>query len=489
MQHKWRFIWILLLCLIMCLPTMVTAEAITWEPTSNDVTSGTFGDDNLFTWKVSGNTLYITGDGYMSHDHWEDIKTPPWYAFRDTVEKVVFSENIKDVYSYCLKDFTNLKTVVWPEDIVIIWEHAFENCTSLVSLDIPDSVKEIYDYAFSGCTSLTTVDLPEKLRDLYSSAFEGCSQLSSIFLLPENLQMLGNSVFKGTALREIVVPKSVNMMGSSVFEDCSKLERAIIQSAFHIIERDMFRGCSSLKTVYFSTSIAEILDQAFAECDSLESLYFLGDMPAFAQQTDHNSSGFHATIYHSASNEAWSSDKIEALQSWLRGSELDFVSTTVRYCMDKHNEIIYAAVAPTCTLTGLTEGKYCPVCKSTLVVQETVPALGHSFGDWHVVTAATVESEGLAERICTVCNFVEEKLLDRLELPSTEPPTEPSAEPPSTEPSTEPTREPTQPTAEPTQPDIADSEKSDSFPWLLVVVPVATIAAAALGFLLSKKRK
>lgn len=60
-----------------------------------------------------------------------------------------------------------------------------------------------------------------------------------------------------------------------------------------------------------------------------------------------------------------------------------------------HVEETISAVEPTCTETGLTEGKRCSECGETLVEQEVVPALGHttdsgtcercgqSFGIWY----------------------------------------------------------------------------------------------------------
>ena len=46
-----------------------------------------------------------------------------------------------------------------------------------------------------------------------------------------------------------------------------------------------------------------------------------------------------------------------------------------------HTEEIIPAVAPTCTETGLTEGKKCSVCGEILIAQEVVAALGHSFDE------------------------------------------------------------------------------------------------------------
>ena len=70
-----------------------------------------------------------------------------------------------------------------------------------------------------------------------------------------------------------------------------------------------------------------------------------------------------------------------------------------------HTEVIDAAVAPTCTETGLTEGKHCAVCDEVLVAQEVVEAKGHRWGNLQV-TSATCTVDGYITITCGDCGIV-----------------------------------------------------------------------------------
>lgn len=71
-----------------------------------------------------------------------------------------------------------------------------------------------------------------------------------------------------------------------------------------------------------------------------------------------------------------------------------------------HTEVKDAAVAPTCTEAGLTEGSHCSVCNKVIVAQQPVAALGHTAVIDKEV-APTCTETGLTEGAhCSVCNEV-----------------------------------------------------------------------------------
>jgi len=111
-----------------------------------------------------------------------------------------------------------------------------------------------------------------------------------------------------------------------------------------------------------------------------------------------------------------------------------------------HTEVVDKAVAPTCTETGLTEGKHCSVCGKVIVAQETVSVLGHdydgqpwlvdeengkhyqtckngcgirnehvaAFGEWVNTIDPNCTDEGEAMRTCSTCGITEKKVVDAL---------------------------------------------------------------------------
>ena len=67
-----------------------------------------------------------------------------------------------------------------------------------------------------------------------------------------------------------------------------------------------------------------------------------------------------------------------------------------------HTETTDSAIAPTCTETGLTEGKHCSVCDTIIEAQQVVDALGHDYVP--TVTAPTCSAQGYTTHDCSRCD-------------------------------------------------------------------------------------
>ena len=74
-----------------------------------------------------------------------------------------------------------------------------------------------------------------------------------------------------------------------------------------------------------------------------------------------------------------------------------------------HTAVTDAAVAPTCTVPGKTEGSHCSVCDEVLTAQQTVNALGHDMGEFEQTTAPTCTAKGVKTATCKRegCNHTE----------------------------------------------------------------------------------
>ena len=72
---------------------------------------------------------------------------------------------------------------------------------------------------------------------------------------------------------------------------------------------------------------------------------------------------------------------------------------------------------PTCTQTGLTEGKRCVSCNEIVEEQEVIPALGHAYreGEDKVIQEPTCTEEGVKEYVCMRCGEPQKESIPALD--------------------------------------------------------------------------
>ena len=79
-----------------------------------------------------------------------------------------------------------------------------------------------------------------------------------------------------------------------------------------------------------------------------------------------------------------------------------------------HTDVIDDAVAATCTENGLTTGVHCSVCQAIVIKQEIVPA-AHTYGEWVDISTPDCFFTGEKQRTCTICNYVDSMNLAKIE--------------------------------------------------------------------------
>ena len=73
-----------------------------------------------------------------------------------------------------------------------------------------------------------------------------------------------------------------------------------------------------------------------------------------------------------------------------------------------HTEVIVAGTKPTCTETGLADGKQCLVCNTVTLEQAVIPVIDHVAGDWIIDQSAAVGVEGKRHKECLGCGMTME---------------------------------------------------------------------------------
>ena len=94
-------------------------------------------------------------------------------VFADSeLERVCFTEGIKEIYPHMFRDCRNLKEVHLPEGVRYINQYAFSGCVNLLDVTIPESVVSISYTAFTLCHKLRDVSwqgLHFSIKALYNT--------------------------------------------------------------------------------------------------------------------------------------------------------------------------------------------------------------------------------------------------------------------------------------------------------------------------------
>ena len=338
------------------------------------------------------------------------------YAFEQcsNLKNVSLPSGIKEINSRTFSECRALESISIPQGVKTIGQNAFENCSSLAHVDLPDSLTEIGGLAFHGCKALTEISIPAGVKTIGIGAFWTCSSLQNV-TLPDGLLVIDEKVFRGCrSFTEIIIPDTVTAIGLQAFENCTGVRQINIPDSVTSIGDGAFMGCECLESVTVSESnqafslydgalfdkaltrilwcpaakesfsipetVTAIDGYTFADCSLLESLSVSENVTQIGEEAFNSETTVHVRCNSYA-------------QRYVTTNSLKHVTS------GHGSAIVDAAIAPTCTNSGLSEGSHCSVCWETITSQQTIDALGH---DWNSTqyTWKSDNSQLTASHVC-----------------------------------------------------------------------------------------
>lgn len=80
-----------------------------------------------------------------------------------------------------------------------------------------------------------------------------------------------------------------------------------------------------------------------------------------------------------------------------------------------HSNIkVLSGIAPTCSETGITDGKICSDCGAVIVTQQEIKPLGHSFGAWMIFKEPSFSQDGETRCYCSRCGSYDSRSIPKL---------------------------------------------------------------------------
>ncbi|MCH5320761.1 MAG: leucine-rich repeat domain-containing protein [Eubacterium sp.] len=210
------------------------------------------GKNATFNYDSSTKTLTISGTG-ATKDYGETIANrPPWYDYKDEIEKVIINEGIEEIGTLNFYGFTALKSVSLPSTLKTISGGtldygAFKECSALENITLPQNLTTIEPYAFNGCVSLRSITFPDSLTSLGTYAFTNCTNLQTV-KYGTGLTSTGSFAFYNAGVRNVTFSSTITKIDSYTFYGCSFTSVEIPQEITSIGTR-AFANCTFLSSV------------------------------------------------------------------------------------------------------------------------------------------------------------------------------------------------------------------------------------------------
>ena len=199
--------------------------------------------------------------------------------YRSQLEKANIPEGVTTTGSNIFLSCSNLETVHFPSTLVDVTGWPLDECPNLKSFTISEGNPSLKMTADSVMTCNVsdgrrllfvapsamvdgTFVLPDDITEIGDNAF-GTYRKVNHFEFPEGLRRIGNSNFKGSTIKKVVLPSTLEELGDEVFSSCESLEEIVLPDKLKRIPDRAFFLCENLSKMNWPEELEEIGEKAF----------------------------------------------------------------------------------------------------------------------------------------------------------------------------------------------------------------------------------
>ena len=170
-------------------------------------------------------------------------------AFKNaTLSEIILPKTIKAVLFDAFEGCKELKQIDLPDGLLYVGEHAFQG-SGIETIVFPDTVTILHNNCCNSCVNLKTVAIGNGVKEIGYSAFSDCRELTHLSI-PENVEKIGSSTFKGVPLRMVLFPKGVKSISHKIFGDHYYKRRDKVVCVFLGTDTIIDRGSNNYDPFY-----------------------------------------------------------------------------------------------------------------------------------------------------------------------------------------------------------------------------------------------
>ena len=238
-------------------------SSIVLPSTVSVISTGAFSESQIESIKIPESVGFIGENAFKNARKLVNISIP--VDFRDKgMEYLGFTQPQWDaiVWTYAFTPFlgTELDKVAaasinWHESTTITladWATYAPNVT-------------IISGAFQNQKKLSFIEIPSQIKSIGNSSFFEASNLKkAVFATNSNLTSIGFNAFRKTAISSIIIPPGVSVINGGAFAENSLLTSVALPEQLQVIEDSLFRN-SGLEEVNIPNNVVEIQALAFGD--------------------------------------------------------------------------------------------------------------------------------------------------------------------------------------------------------------------------------